>query len=74
MTKKTNAQYATAADVIEALPGLVADTRAARGKSLRAVSAETGLPWSIVHRVEHGHSATTHTIATLLRWIGGGTA
>jgi transcriptional regulator with XRE-family HTH domain len=58
---------------VEALLTLGADlrrTRAARGLSLRDASAECGVSFNSLSRIERGKDTTLSTAVAVLRWIG----
>lgn len=61
--------YAELADVLEALPLLVRETRRRRGLSLRAVGRELDMAASSVDRLERGQNCDLGAAVAYLRWM-----
>jgi transcriptional regulator with XRE-family HTH domain len=60
---------ASAAD-IDRLGEMLREQRAKRGKSLRQVSAETGVPFTTLSRVEAGRLPDLTTFRNIVEWLG----
>jgi transcriptional regulator with XRE-family HTH domain len=54
---------------LEVMPAAMRIERQRRGLSLRAVAAESGVPFTNVVRTEQGVNVTLHTLMGLLNWL-----
>lgn len=55
--------------VLDVLSGEVALIRAAKGLSLRALAAETGVSYATLSRIERGKTPDGPTLIRLARWL-----
>jgi hypothetical protein len=63
---------ADVADVVAALPALVRDRRTRMGLGLRAVEAQSGVPFNSISRYEREiEGLSTPHLLSLLRWVAG---
>lgn len=66
---RRRAFYGTVADVIEALPQLVAEKRRRGEWTLRGVAEQTGVSFVTVDRAEKGKDLRLSSAVALLRWL-----
>jgi transcriptional regulator with XRE-family HTH domain len=61
--------YSDLADVLERLPTLLRQERAARRLSMRAAAAQIGVSQPTISHVEAGDGASLWTAVAVLRWL-----